>query len=60
MNASKTDLELQELNEIILEKFGSFELFKPFNLFIGQFVDYKILDNFRIRDIEEQLSHICS
>ena len=44
------------LGEIILEKYGSIELFKPLNLFIGQFVDYKILDNFRIRDIEEQLS----
>ena len=44
------------LGEIIIEKYGSVELFKPLNLFIGQFVDYKILDSFRIRDIEEQLS----
>ena len=44
------------LGEIILKKYGSVELFKPLNLFIGQFVDYKILDSFRIRDIEKQLS----
>ena len=44
------------LGEIILKKYGSIELFKPLNLFIGQFVDYKILDSFRIRDIEKQLS----
>ena len=44
------------LGEIILEKYGSIELFKPLNLLIGQFIDYKILENFRIRDIEEQLS----
>ena len=44
------------LGEIILKKYGSVELFKPLNLFIGQFVDYKILDSFRVRDIEKQLS----
>ena len=44
------------LGEIILKKYGSIELFKPLNLFIGQFVDYKILDSFRVRDIEKQLS----
>ena len=44
------------LGEIILKKYGSVELFKPLNLFIGQFIDYKILDSFRVRDIEKQLS----
>ena len=44
------------LGEIILEKYGSVQLFRPLNLFIGQFIDYKILDGFIIKDIEEQLS----
>ncbi len=44
------------LGEIILERYGSVELFKPLNLFIGQFVDLQILNGFRIKEIEEQLS----
>ena len=44
------------LGEIILERYGSVELFRPLNLFIGQFVDFKILEGFKIRQIEEQLS----
>ena len=44
------------LGEIVLEKYGSVQLFKPLNIFIGQFVDYKIFDGFRLRDIEAQLS----
>ena len=44
------------LGEIILERYGSIEPLKPLNLFIGQFVDFKILEGFKIRQIEEQLS----
>ena len=44
------------LGEIIVERYGGVEFFKPLNLFIGQFIDYKILDGFIIRDIEEQLN----
>jgi len=44
------------LGEIILERYGSVEPFKPLNLFIGQFVDFKILEGLKIRQIEEQLS----
>ena len=44
------------LGEIIVERYGGVEFFKPLNLFIGQFIDYKVLDGFIIRDIEEQLN----
>ena len=44
------------LGEIIVQRYGGVEFFKPLNLFIGQFIDYKILDGFIIRDIEEQLN----
>ena len=44
------------LEKSFLERYGSVELFKPLNLFIGQFVDLQILNGFRIKEIEEQLS----
>tara|TARA_B100001142_G_scaffold276640_1_gene285770 strand:- start:1409 stop:2431 length:1023 start_codon:yes stop_codon:yes gene_type:complete len=44
------------IGEIILEKYSSVEIFKPLNIFIGQFIDYEIFDGFRVKDIEEELS----
>jgi len=44
------------LGEIIVDKYGSFEIFKGINLLIGQIIDYKIFDGLRIKDIEDQMS----
>ncbi len=44
------------IGEIIVKNFGATELFKPINLFIGRFIDFKILDGFKIRDIGDQLN----